>query len=174
MKYAAMLAKKMDQHRSTAWFVNTGWTGGSYGVGKRVSLRHTRAIVDAIHNGELEHADYVRTSTFRFLVPKYVTGVPDAVLQPRSTWADCDAYDAQLQHLAKLFTNNMKLFESSSHTNRQLVDEIMLGGPQAAELDKPSEEATAGIAPGLPRAASCAFANGVIVNPIKVEGKLMT
>lgn len=69
MKYAAMLAEKMEQHGAVAWLVNTGWTGGRYGVGHRIALKHTRAIVDGIHSGELEHVPTVDTPIFNLHVP---------------------------------------------------------------------------------------------------------
>lgn len=174
MKYAAMLADKTDKHGARAWFVNTGWSGGRYGVGKRVSLKHTRAIIDAIHSGELEHAEYTQTSMFGFHVPKRVTGVPDAVLQPRSTWADCDAYDSQLEHLANLFAGNMKLYETSQYISEELIDEIRHGGPQLAGSDTPSEEDETAAAPAMRRVASCAVANGSAIESITIGSHVMT
>lgn len=74
MKYAAMLAERMEAHGTRAWLINTGWTGGGYGEGQRMSLKHTRSIVDAIHSGELEKAEYGTTSIFKLAVPKSCPG----------------------------------------------------------------------------------------------------
>merc|ERR1719426_527350 len=104
--YAEMLAKKLKQHTCDAWLLNTGWTGGAYGKGKRMSIKHTRKLVDAIHSGELAKADYTTIPIFDMQVPTHVEGVPDEILQPSLTWADKAAYDASLLKLAHLFKNN--------------------------------------------------------------------
>jgi phosphoenolpyruvate carboxykinase (ATP) len=86
--YARMLAQKLQKHNTTVWLINTGWSGGKYGVGKRMSLEHTRAIIAAIHNGELNNtSDYADYPIFNFKIPKSVTGVPDNILNPSNTWA---------------------------------------------------------------------------------------
>ena len=109
--YADLLAKKMEEHSVNVWLVNTGWTGGRYGVGKRMSLRQTRAIVDAIHDGSLEQADYKTTPVFNLRIPTQVKGVPDEILNPKNTWQDKAAYDEQVKKLAQKFVNNFKKFE---------------------------------------------------------------
>ena len=83
-KYASMLAEKMKQHGTTAWLVNTGWSGGSYGVGRRIKLAYTRSIIDAIHNGSLLQANYSQTSIFGLNVPDKVEGVPAEILRPEN------------------------------------------------------------------------------------------
>jgi phosphoenolpyruvate carboxykinase (ATP) len=133
MEYANRLADKMEEHNATAWFVNTGWTGGQYGVGNRMSLKHTRAIIDAIHNGELHDAEYVRMPVFGLDVPKHVTGVPDSVLQPWSTWSDARAYEQAVRNLATLFRENMKQYSGSSLVSPRLSKEIDNGGPDPLE-----------------------------------------
>lgn len=171
MKYAAMLAEKTDRHGTSAWFVNTGWTGGSYGAGKRMSLKHTRTIIDAIHSGELADAEYVTTPMFAFAVPKHVSGVPDAILQPRSTWEDSAAYDTQLLQLGELFKNNMRLYKASTYVNQELINEIHQGGPKLPEVHTSDDETTRG--PNLPRISSCGIANGSLIDAISVGGKLL-
>ena len=83
-KYATLLAEKMKKHGTTAWLVNTGWTAGSYGVGHRMKLSHTRAIIDAIHDGSLHAAEYVTTPVFNLQAPKACGAVPSEVLQPET------------------------------------------------------------------------------------------
>ena len=109
--YAELLAEKMEKHGTNCWLINTGWTGGVYGVGKRMSIHHTRAMIRAILNGELATAEFEADPTFGILVPKTCTDVPDNVLNARSTWEDKAAYDAKASHLATLFNENFKTFE---------------------------------------------------------------
>jgi phosphoenolpyruvate carboxykinase (ATP) len=105
--YAEMLAKKLQDHECDAWLLNTGWTGGAYGVGKRISIKHTRTIVDAIHSGELRKADYEKMPVFDLEVPRHIEGVPDEILMPRNVWKDQQVYDTQVIKLAHLFKKNM-------------------------------------------------------------------
>jgi len=104
--YAEMLAMRLKEHTCDAWLLNTGWTGGAYGKGKRMSIKHTRKLVDAIHSGELAKADYTTIPIFDMQVPTHVEGVPDEILQPSLTWTDKAAYDTSLIKLAHLFKNN--------------------------------------------------------------------
>ena len=110
-KYAELLAEKMKKHNARVWLVNTGWSGGGYGVGKRIKLAHTRAIVDAIHNGVLEKAKRQRDPIFGLEVITECPNVPSEILIPRNTWADKDAYDAMAKKLATLFRENFKTYE---------------------------------------------------------------
>eukprot|EP00887_Chlorella_sp_A99_P003914 scaffold11.g3914.t1 len=110
-KYASMLAEKVEKHGTSVWLINTGWTGGSYGTGYRFKLKHTRAIVDAIHSGELAKAEYSNMPIFNLQIPSSVSGVPQEVLAPVNTWADKEGYDQTLRHLAELFIKNFKTFE---------------------------------------------------------------
>lgn len=91
-KYAKMLAEKVEKHQANVWLMNTGWTGGKYGVGKRMSLKSTRALIDAIHSGELEKAEYQNMPGFNLAVPKSATGVDSNILFPINTWADKNAF----------------------------------------------------------------------------------
>ena len=109
-KYAELLAEKMKQHKANVWLVNTGWTGGAYGVGSRMKLSLTRKIIDAIHSGELASAPSQRDSTFGLDVITAVTGVPSEVLVPKNTWKDPVAYEAAAKKLAQLFVNNFKTY----------------------------------------------------------------
>jgi phosphoenolpyruvate carboxykinase (ATP) len=130
-KYASMLAEKMERHGSTAWLINTGWTAGSYGSGYRFKLRHTRAIVDAIHSGELNAAEYESMPVFNLAVPKAVAGVPSEVLMPSNTWADVEGYDKTLRNLATLFTENFKKFEDGGgHVTAEEAHKILSAGPK--------------------------------------------
>jgi phosphoenolpyruvate carboxykinase (ATP) len=122
-RYAQMLAEKIKAHGSDTWLVNTGWTGGAYGVGRRMSIRHTRAIIDGIHSGELAQASTERDPVFGFQVPTACSGVPPEVLFPRNTWQDGRAYDAQARHLAHLFVENFANFTGSE------ADAIRSAGP---------------------------------------------
>ncbi len=110
-KYAELLAEKINQHQTNVWLLNTGWSGGSYGTGKRMSLGVTRAIIDAIHNGQLAQQPFVRDPIFGVDVPQSCPGVESKILQPRSTWASTSQYDATAQKLSALFRQNFKKFE---------------------------------------------------------------
>jgi phosphoenolpyruvate carboxykinase (ATP) len=122
-KYAELLASKMKQHNARVWLVNTGWTGGAHGVGKRMSLKHTRAIIDAIHSGALAKAKVQRDSVFGFDAVVECPGVPADILVPRNAWADRAAYDATAKKLAGLFQNNFKNYESGASA------EVKAAGP---------------------------------------------
>jgi phosphoenolpyruvate carboxykinase (ATP) len=110
-KYAEMLGKLIDQHQSDVWLVNTGWTGGGYGVGKRMKLPHTRAMVQALLRGDLHDAPTKIDPRFGLAVPTQVAGVAADVLEPRGTWGDGAAYDAQAHKLAGMFRENFAKFE---------------------------------------------------------------
>ena len=111
-KYAELLAAKMKQHGARVWLVNTGWGGGAYGTGKRISLKHTRAIIDAIHDGSLAKAPTERDPIFGFDVATECPGVPRDILTPRAVWADAASYDGTAKKLADLFRGNFKKYES--------------------------------------------------------------
>ena len=124
-RYAEMLGEKIEKHDAKVFLVNTGWTGGEYGVGKRMNLGYTRAMVQAALNGELDNAETVKHDIFGLEVPLHVPGVPDEVLMPEQTWADKSAYKAKAIELAGEFTENFKKFENVSENM------IKLGGPIA-------------------------------------------
>lgn len=123
-KYAKLLAENMKQYNASAWLINTGWTGGSYGVGKRISLKHTRAIIDAIHDGSLEKSEYIKNEIFGFEIPTSCPNVPAELLIPKNTWNDPQAYDQKEQDLANLFKENFKQFETG------LSLEVINAGPK--------------------------------------------
>jgi len=110
-KYAELLAEKIKKHGARVWLVNTGWSGGPYGVGKRINLVHTRAIIDAIHSGALAKVRTQPDPVFGFnLVPECL-GVPSEILVPRNSWADKAAYDSAAKRLFQLFQDNFKKYE---------------------------------------------------------------
>ena len=113
-KYAEMLAAKLEKHGAQTWLVNTGWTGGPYGVGARMSLPHTRAIIDAIHSGALDDVETVEDPIFGVAVPTKCPGVPSEVLIPKSTWRDGAKYDETARKLASLFKKNFEKYEDQA------------------------------------------------------------
>lgn len=108
--YADLLGKKIAQHGAQVWLINTGWTGGPYGTGHRMSLIHTRQIIHAAFSGGLEGAEFVKDPVFGLSVPKNVPGVPSEILMPRETWANKTLYDAKARELFEMFENNYKKF----------------------------------------------------------------
>jgi len=112
-KYAELLAEKMRKHGTRTWLVNTGWSGGAYGVGKRIKLAHTRAIIEAIHSGALAAAKTQRDPVFGFAVVTECPNVPEEILLPRNSWTDKSGYDATAKKLAELFRNNFSAYEGS-------------------------------------------------------------
>jgi phosphoenolpyruvate carboxykinase (ATP) len=113
-KYAEMLAAQLATHGAQTWLVNTGWTGGPYGVGRRMSIAHTRAIIDGIHSGALAAAPTTTDPLFGFEVPTSCPGVPPEILAPRNTWADKDGYDQTARKLATLFQRNFHQYEDGA------------------------------------------------------------
>lgn len=109
-RYADLLGAKMKRHQVEAWLLNTGWTGGGYGQGTRIALRHTRALVDAVLGGTIREVPYAVDPIFGLEYPKVCPGVPDAILNPRTAWPDPAAYDAQANRLAQLFRANFERF----------------------------------------------------------------
>jgi phosphoenolpyruvate carboxykinase (ATP) len=124
MKYASLLAEKMRKHNSRVWLVNTGWSGGPYGTGKRMSIAHTRAIIDAIHAGELDDIESTEDPVFGLAIPRAVPNVPENVLIPAKTWSDRNAYQAMANKLARLFTDNFKKYSD------QASDEVKRASPR--------------------------------------------
>ncbi len=124
-KYAELLAAKMKKHGARAWLVNTGWSGGAYGVGSRMKLSYTRAIVDAIHSGELAKVETKKDAVFGFEVPTSCPGVPNELLWPKNTWSDKGAYDETASKLASLFSENFKKFAEGASA------ETKAAGPKA-------------------------------------------
>lgn len=114
LHYAKMLGEKIAKYNVDVWFVNTGWTGGPYGVGERIKLKYTRAILEAVFSGVLRDAQYQEHSVFHFAMPTTCPGVPAELLNPSNTWADKAAYDKQTVHLAKLFHENFERYASQA------------------------------------------------------------
>jgi phosphoenolpyruvate carboxykinase (ATP) len=108
--YADLLGDKIAEHDASVWLVNTGWTGGPYGVGERFKIAHSRAVIRAALAGELDAVEYMTDPVFGFAVPVECPGLPSDLLQPRSTWADPASYDAQARELARLFSENFQEF----------------------------------------------------------------
>jgi len=124
-KYARLLGEKIDQHGASVWLVNTGWTGGAAGGGgNRMKLAYTRRMVRAILGGELEDVETKTESFFNLAIPTRVEGVPDQVLNPRDTWPDNAAYDAQAAKLVGMFIENFKTFADG------VSEEIRAAGPK--------------------------------------------
>lgn len=123
-EYAKMLGERLREHGADVWLVNTGWTGGPHGVGSRMSLKHTRRMVSAALAGELKDTETVTDPVFGLAVPTTINGVPSEVLQPRMTWSDGEAYDAQAQELAEMFRANFEQFEAG------VSDEVKAAGPE--------------------------------------------
>ena len=117
-KYAEMLGQLLREHNANVWLVNTGWSGGAYGVGKRMKLPHTRAMIHAVLSGKLDSADFRTDPVFGLSVPTAVPDVPGEVLVPRGTWPDGDAYDAQAKKLAGMFRDNFSKFAGASEAIR--------------------------------------------------------
>ena len=117
--YAKMLAEKLHRHKVVSYLVNTGWTGGPYGVGERISLKHTRAMVNAAVSGQLDKVAVEPHPVFRVLVPKEVPGVPSEILDARGQWADPAAYDRAAEELSARFRKN---FEKFGHVAEEILE----------------------------------------------------
>jgi phosphoenolpyruvate carboxykinase (ATP) len=124
--YGNLLRDLIAKHDVRCWLVNTGWTGGDYGVGNRMPIKATRALLAAAMNGKLDDADYRTDPHFGFAVPKAVEGVDEKVLNPRETWADKEAYDTQARNLVCLFIKNFDTFKD------HVSAEVMNASPQIA------------------------------------------
>tara|TARA_R110002111_G_scaffold220690_1_gene283117 strand:+ start:195 stop:1001 length:807 start_codon:yes stop_codon:yes gene_type:complete len=111
-EYGALLRELIATHNVDCWLVNTGWTGGAYGTGKRMPIKTTRGLLNAALDGSLKTAAFREDPNFGFMVPISVDGVDSTVLDPRSTWQDQAAYDAQASKLVAMFIENFKTFES--------------------------------------------------------------
>ena len=123
-KYADLLRQKLAKHNCTCWLVNTGWTGGPFGVGKRISIRHTRALLNAALDGQLQKVEYRKDKLFGFDVPAACPEVPADVLDPASTWGNKDEYWKKYDALVARFIENFKLYASGC------PDEVAKAGPK--------------------------------------------
>lgn len=122
-RYAEMLSQKMKEANVKVWLINTGWTGGPYGIGNRMKLKYTRAMITAALNGELDHVKYENHKVFGIAKPQSCPNVPSEILNPRNTWEDKDLYDTKAVELAQKFKANFQKFESYAN------EEILAGGP---------------------------------------------
>ena len=104
--YANMLGEKIEKYNTKVYLVNTGWSGGPYGVGSRMKLKYTRAMITAALNGTFDNVEYKHDEIFNLDVPQTCPNVPDEIMNPRDTWADKAAYDEQAKKLAKMFQEN--------------------------------------------------------------------
>jgi phosphoenolpyruvate carboxykinase (ATP) len=125
--YAHMLMDRLEEWDVPVWLVNTGWTGGPYGVGQRMNINHTRNMVRAAINGDLADVPFVVDPVFRVAVPAAVPGVPTEVLTPRNTWADTSAYDTAARRIAHMFHENFATYADG------VSDAVRSAGPIAAE-----------------------------------------
>jgi phosphoenolpyruvate carboxykinase (ATP) len=123
-KYAELLKHKIERYGVKCWLVNTGWVGGSFGVGKRISIKYTRAILNAALNGKLNSVEYKQDPIFGFEVPAACPDVPDEVLDPSSSWGDKKEYDRRYRDLAMRFKQNFARFED------QAPKEVIEAGPR--------------------------------------------
>jgi phosphoenolpyruvate carboxykinase (ATP) len=124
-RYARMLGERIARHDSRVWLVNTGWTGGPYGVGKRMKIAYTRAMIRAALSGALDRVAYEKDPVFNLDVPASCPDVPSEVLKPRNTWANGADYDVQAKKLAKMFVENFKTFEQG------VTAEVLAAGPNS-------------------------------------------
>nr|WP_314836479.1 phosphoenolpyruvate carboxykinase (ATP) [uncultured Flavobacterium sp.] len=124
-KYAEMLSKKMKDGNVKVWLINTGWTGGPYGIGSRMKLKYTRAMITAALNGELDNVAYENHKVFGFAKPQSCPNVPSEILNPRNTWEDPELYDKKAVELAQKFKANFAKFSAFANA------EIMAGAPIA-------------------------------------------
>jgi phosphoenolpyruvate carboxykinase (ATP) len=109
--YGKMLEALIQRHGADCWLVNTGWSGGQYGIGQRMSIRHTRALLRAALDGSLAKASFRKDPFFGLAIPEHVPGVPAEVLDPRQSWADKAAYDRMALELVASFEKNFRAFE---------------------------------------------------------------
>jgi phosphoenolpyruvate carboxykinase (ATP) len=122
-RYATMLGERIARHQSRVWLVNTGWTGGPYGTGRRMKIAHTRAMIRAALSGALDDVAYARDPIFNVEVPASCPDVPADVLQPRTTWSNAADYDARAAKLAKMFADNFRTFQDD------VTPEVRHAGP---------------------------------------------
>lgn len=124
MRYARMLADKISEHKANAWLLNTGWVGaGATTGGKRCPLKYTRAILDAIHSGDLANAEYETYDTFNLFVPKSCPGVPSELLNPKRSWTGSANFKGEVNKLANLFNENFQKYSDEA------TKEVLAAGP---------------------------------------------
>ena len=122
--YAAMLGERMRNHEVNVWLINTGWTGGPYGIGNRMKLSYTRAMITAALEGKLDNVSFETDPVFGLAMPVSCDGVPAEILNPRNTWADKEAYDSTARNLARQFIANFKKYAEG------VTEEVMDAAPK--------------------------------------------
>ncbi|WVQ84474.1 phosphoenolpyruvate carboxykinase (ATP) [Cryptococcus sp. DSM 104549] len=122
-RYAKMLAERMEKNKVDCWLINTGWTGGKFGTGKRCPLKYTRAIVDAIHNGSLAKAEFENFPIFNLAIPKAIEGVPSDILSPEKVWPSKEAFQAEVEKLGGMFQKAFTKYEAD------IDEQVKLAGP---------------------------------------------
>ncbi len=127
IQYAELFGEKMEKQHVHVWLVNTGWTGGPFGVGKRMDLQYTRAMISAALNGELENIDYLAHHIFKIKVPTSCPGVPKELLNPRDTWKDKAGYDAKARELAHAFSVNFEKYKDKASSS------VLAGAPNVGK-----------------------------------------
>ena len=125
-KYAEMLGEKMDKHEVKVWLINTGWSGGEYGIGSRIKLRYTRDMITAALEGKLDNVDFKEHEVFGLKMPTECPNVPAEILNPKNTWDNKDGYDRKADQLAVAFVENFRKFADYAN------DEIMAAAPKAS------------------------------------------
>jgi len=116
-QYAQLLGKKIEKHGVNIWLVNTGWTGGPYGVGNRISLKHTRKLITSVLDGDLDDVSFTNFDVFDLAIPSFCDEIPGDLLHPRNSWADKEDYDEKRIELANLFNKNFEKFEDQVSQN---------------------------------------------------------
>jgi phosphoenolpyruvate carboxykinase (ATP) len=127
IKYAEMLGKKMTENKVNVWLVNTGWSGGSYGVGNRIKLSYTRAMITAALNGQLDHVQFETHPVFGLQMPITCPEVPAEILNPRNTWSDKNSYDTKANDLANKFVKNFEQYADGAS------EEILAAAPKVTQ-----------------------------------------
>jgi phosphoenolpyruvate carboxykinase (ATP) len=125
--YSRMLEERMTKHQVDCWLINTGWTGGKFGQGKRCPLKYTRAIIDAIHNGTLAKGEFQNFPVFNLSIPKKLEGVPDELLNPSAAWPDREAFNDQIDSLAGMFSQAMRKYDDA------MTPATKAAGPQVSK-----------------------------------------
>ncbi|MBG66049.1 MAG: hypothetical protein CMP73_05275 [Flavobacteriales bacterium] len=126
-KYAEMLGEKIDESNVTVWLINTGWSAGPYGIGERISLKYTRAMITAILNNQLTNVEYTKHQVFGLYMPKSCPNVDSKILNPKNTWENAEEYDKKANELAIAFNNNFKQFADNAN------NEILSAAPKAIQ-----------------------------------------
>ncbi len=155
-KYAEMLAERLRAHQAQAWLVNTGWTGGGHGTGRRIELAHTRAIIDAIHGGLLDGVATSVDPVFGLAVPEHVPGVPDKVLMPQRAWTDRAAYHQAAERLAEQFHENFRKYADVASPAVRAAGPRSLSGRESLTRANPAQE----FRPTSPRSAPAGRSTG--------------